>query len=501
MSLIESWVYALWQELKNHKSKVAIAFAVITFSVLTAGFFWPKTFEASSIVFADEQNIIKPLLSGSAEVTRPDADQAAIARDRILSNRILSQALVEAKLAKNVDDDAVLAPMIRGIRGGISITDAGRGHLKISYQSNEANRAFVLTSAITNAFIRDTAQTKRQESREAFAFIDSQVKTYKEQLQTAEEKLKNFKTANGMLLGEVGQVSQLRGDLSRLTLELQVARSRRDELKRQISQERQFIGRQYKSDSFRQRLAQAQSQLDTLRLSYSDTYPDIVSLKQQIRDLERAIKDTEGQESTEPESSGGAANPVYAKLRGDLSDAEVGVRAIELQVAAVEKMLSEQQGVSKKGAEFEAQLAELTRDYNVTRGMYENMLERKERARLSVALDVEGQGVTYKIKEPPVYPNGPVGLRLLHFFLLAPVIGLLAPLALLVAYVQLDPRIRFVSKLELLESVPVLAVISHVSTPTERRIQRTEAFYIALFVLAVLVVYAAIALLRLTEVL
>ena len=500
MSLVESWVYALWKEGLGHKGKMVIVFAIITTLVVLLGFVWPKTYESNAVVFADEQNIIQPLLSGSAEVTRPDVEQAAIARDRILSNRILGQALVEAKLVKNTNDETAMASMIRSIRGGVVVSDAGRGHIRIAYRAEDANMAFTMASAITNAFILDSSQTKRKESREAFEFIDNQVKTYKEQLQEAEEKLKNFKSANASSDG-VGGVAVQQGAVDSLELELQLARTRRDELRRQLSQESQNVTRQYKADAYRERLAQAQSQLDTLRLSYNDTYPDIVSLRQQIQDLQKAIVEAEN-EPVRDEGHSNTINPVYSRLRGDLADAEVMVRTLEMKLASARRLLGSEQGRSKERAEYEALLAELTRDYNVTKQMYENMLGRKERARLSVALDVEGQGVTYKIKEPPAYPSVPIGVRFIHFFLLAPLVGVLAPLALLVAYIQLDPRIRFVEKLEyaLPESVPVLAVVSHMYTPSERRVLRSELGSIAIFIGVVMVVYAAVALLRLSGV-
>ncbi|HEY3699879.1 MAG TPA: XrtA system polysaccharide chain length determinant, partial [Spongiibacteraceae bacterium] len=496
------WIYSLNRELQNHKGKLAIAFAVVTLVVLIVGFAWPKKYEASAVVFADEQNIIKPLLSGSAEVTTPEVDQSAIARDRIMSNAILRQAVVEAKLAKEGTDEGALDAIAGAMRGGIMVADAGRGHIRISYRSTDAGTAFAMASALTNAFVRDTARAKRQESREAYTFIDNQVNTYREQLQTAEDKLKNFKGGSNVTGGDTAaRMSQLRSEIGAQTLDLQVAIARRDELRRQISQEKQFVNRQYKSDGLRDRLAQAQAQLDTLRLSYNDTYPDIVSLKQQMQDLQKAIANTENQQQSDDMSAGGV-NPVYAKLRGDLADAEVTVRTIQLKLNAVQKMLQDEQGASKQGAEYEAQLAELTRDYDVTKKMYESMLERKEKARLSVALDVEGQGVTYRIKEPPAYPNAPVGLRFVHFFLIAPVVGLLAPLAILVAYIQLDPRIRFIEKLEyaLPESVQVLAVIPHMSTPSERRTQYGEWMYVGIFAAVTLIIYTVIGMLRIAGV-
>jgi len=499
MNLVEAWAHALLRELQRHKGKVAVGFAVATFVTLAVGYAWPKKFEASALVFADEQNIIQPLLSGSAEVTKPDLDQAGIARDRIMSNTILAQALTDAGFIKPGDDDSKRNAMVVATRGGILVTDAGRGHIRISYQSPEAARAYQMAAALTGAFINDTSRKKRQESSDAYQFINSQVTTYKDQLQAAEDKLKNFKSQNPNQSGGSARAEQVRAEEGRLTLDLQIARAQRDELRRQISQESQTANRQFKSDGFRERLTQSQQALDVLRLSYEETYPDIVSLKQQIQDLKKAIADSENSASPSGDESGRGMNPVYAKLRADLSAAEVNVRTLELRLGANKKLLEQEQGYSKLGAEYDAQLAELTRDYTVTKQLYEDMLERKERARLSVALDVEGQGVTYRIKEPPIFPSVPVGLRFMHFFLLAPIVGLVVPFGLLIAFVMLDPRLRFADRLEMIlpETVPVLAVIPHMSTPAELRIQRAQWLRIAAFTVIVLALYASFGLIRL----
>jgi hypothetical protein len=112
---------------------------------------------------------------------------------------------------------------------------------------------------------------------------------------------------------------------------------------------------------------------------------------------------------------------------------------------------------------------------------------------------VEGQGVSYKIKEPPAYPTRPLGLHFVHFFLAAPFLGFLVPIGLLVVYIQFDPRLRFVERLQfaLPDGVQVLGVIPHVITPMERRVRRTEWVYIGIFVLVVMLFYAAVAVVRL----
>lgn len=500
-SLIEDWTYALLTELDRHKGKASLLFLVVVVALVTTGFMWPKKYEAASIVFADDQNIIKPLLAGQAEVTRPEmVDQLTVVRTRITSNQILEQVLLDAKMVSDVSDKYRIQPLIRGLQSSIVVTDAGRNHYRIGFRAKDAGTAFLMANTLTDVFIRDSARTKRQESGEAFTFIDAQVKTYKEQLQAAEEKLKNFKSQNPEGSEDTSRrLTDLRASIESLGLDLQVARTRRDELRQQLTHESAYIAQSYKAGVYRDAIAQAQSKLDTLRLSYQETYPDIVALKQQIQDMQRSIQQTENQPAARDSGGGSSAvNPVYQKMKTDLSDAEVQVRTLEMRLASNQRLLEQSLAHSRQGAEYQAQLAELTRDYNVTQQIYESMLERKERARLSMALDVQGQGLNYKVQEPPVYPTTPVGIRFMHFFLLAPLAGLAVPVGLVVALVLLDPRVRFPERMQaaLPSSTMVLAVIPHMSTSQDRRERRAGWRNVALFVALVLAVYLMVGVAR-----
>ncbi len=503
-SLVQEWLYAILSELNRHKGKAVLCFALVTIAVVIAGFLWPKQFESSALIFADDQNIIKPLLAGQAEVTRPtQVDQLEVVEQRITSNQLMGQVLLETKQVDNLDDRYTVQPLIKSTLAGVRIESAGKSHIRIAYRSPDKDTAYRMASAITNVFIQDSSRTKREESGEAFTFIDNQVKTYKEQLQAAEDRLKEFKSANpGSSEQAISQrMTELRSNVETMSLDLQVARAKRDELRQQISHESQYIAQSYRADVYRTAMSQAQSKLDTLRLSYQETYPDIVALKQQIEDLRRSIGQAE-LEPTKAADSGSSANPVYQKLKSDLSEAEVNVKTLELKLASARRLLGDEVGNSKQSAEYQAQLAELTRDYTVTKEIYEDLLARKEKARMSVALDVQGQGLNYRIQEPAAYPTAPVGMRFIHFFLAAPLLGLLVPLAALVAYIQLDPRMRFVARVEeaLPQTVPVMVVVPHMRTATERRVTRAEWSYLAIFAAVVLGLYVVTAILRLSGV-
>jgi hypothetical protein len=120
------------------------------------------------------------------------------------------------------------------------------------------------------------------------------------------------------------------------------------------------------------------------------------------------------------------------------------------------------------------------------------MLERKEKARLSMTLNIEGQGVTYRIQEPALPPLSAVGLRFIHFVLLGPFIGLFAVIGLIFLYVILDPRIRFPALLSGLD-VEILAVIPHVKTPFTKRIVRSDIVICGVLAFLIMVAYIGIA--------
>ena len=107
----------------------------------------------------------------------------------------------------------------------------------------------------------------------------------------------------------------------------------------------------------------------------------------------------------------------------------------------------------------------------------------------------EGQGLSYRIQEPAVYPLTPTGLRFLHFFMLGPVAGLLLAIGLIVVYIQLDPRIRFPYQLS--KIAPVLTIIPQ-STASLRQGRKSKVMWLNMagIVAVILVAYIGLAFLH-----
>lgn len=500
-TFIFDFIKVLFREAVWYRTYVAICFAVVSLAVLGVGLVYPKTFESYATVHADQQNIIRPLLAGQAATTSV-TDQTRVVREVATSPRLLKQVVEELSLVPDPSNAVQVESRVNSLRGALRIEGVGDSYIKIGYSGSNQNEVYNIVSKVTDLFIKNSYESKRKESKEAFLFIDKQVKAYKAQLQEAESNLKAFTASNldGTEASAEARIANLRQQIENTRLSIEEAETRIKTLENELSQEGQFVQRRFRSDVFRERLMEAQSQLEVLRLSYTDDHPDVVSLKLKIEDMKRAMTEADQRQTSSSQSSGSGTdpniNPLYEELRSRISTEKVELNSMRRRLDRSQKLLSEEFERLQRVANRQAELAELTRDYDVNRSIYEDMLSRKERARLSMTLDVEGQGVTYRIQEPAVFPLTPKGLRLIHFFFAGPVLGLIAPFAILAAFIYFDPRIRFVGRLESIATVPVLGVVPHITSPLSKRVMKTDVILLVGFLFIVMCVYIALAFAR-----
>jgi polysaccharide chain length determinant protein (PEP-CTERM system associated) len=496
-TLLKQYIDVVFREMWQRKFLCLFGFALISYSVLTIGIFWNSKFEVSTTIFADNQNILKPLLAEQAAQSQVQ-NQESVVKEMMYSPRIIKQVVENLYGLDSFESVEALGKKINSLREKLLVKGVGLNYIKVSYSDTSPDEAYRVINGLVNVFIRTSADEQRSQSREAFLFIDNQVKQYKDQLLLAEERLKDFRTLNfdGRDIDVDNSISNLSTQIEELKIELDEDQITISILKKQLGAESEFSSSRVQTDVYGERLADLVSQRNTLLMTYTDDYPDVVNLNYQIDDIRAAIKEakSESQSDKNDEAKGDDAvlNPLYQELRSRLSLLQTEVKTKQNRLAAFKRLKGEEFERRKRIAERGAEESELTRDYDVTMRIYEDMLERKEKARLSMTLNIEGQGVTYRIQEPALPPLNPVGLRFFHFVLLGPFMGLFGVIGLVVLYVMLDPKIRFPSMLSGL-NVVTLAVIPHVKTPFTKRVVRFDMVLCGILALLIMVAYIGLA--------
>lgn len=462
---IFEYIRFVMKRLKEKLLLLGLCVAVVSFAVLVAGMVIKPKFETAITIYADNKNVIKPLLEGQATVTTPKTERIRIVKETMFSPRLLEEILPIAYPDFISGDTQEAEKLMAQLRNNIEVVAPASNYVKISYGHESPQISYQLVNKLTNLFIEESASSKRTESKSAFNFIDDQVKSYKAQLVAAENKLKSFEAANvdGLESQVNASIDRLRGAVDEIAINIEAEEVRIAALEVQLANESRFASNDYNARVYRDRLAQLESALDRMRLSLRDQHPDIVDVRLQIQDLKRTIVEVENAKvsgAQQNELTGdGRLNPIYEELSNQLAKARVNVQTMRHRLAANESRLEGQYKRRVRVASNQAELSELTRDYDVTKQIYEDLLGRKEKARISMTLDMTGQGVTYKILEPAAFPVLPTGARFLHFVIAGPILGIVIALIALIASVLLNRTILFAQQLNDMLPGIVLGVI------------------------------------------
>ena len=481
---LEQLVRLLAREVFLHRKFVVGLFVVTTILVVLVGLLWPTYYVAQTTILVQDRSIIQPLMQGTA-VPTSIIDRARIARQVIFGHETIRALMEDLGLARNGASPIEQQRVADALRANTTVTNVGHNLIQIQYRSEDAQRAYKVTRDLARLFIAESAASKIKESQRAFDFIDAEAKYYHTKLSDADRRLQAFRTANIDAApgtgGDVYSRLQLLQDRIEKTREkLQQAEAGERSLREQISGEANSVVAMSREGLYLQRIAELQQRLATLRLTYHDKYPDIVSIRNQISDLKEALAAEQRRAATRHKGAtsadGGmmATNPVYVRLRDNLSKAQTRVEMLKVRLADAKQQFAMEEARGKRVQGSDTTLAELTRNYKVYHGIYQSLVRRREEARISMNLDLQKEGPTFRIQNAATLPLEPTGPRFIQFMLGGISLGVALPIGLLYVAMQLRPRIRVPEIFGEHTKLPVLATVPHAWTPVALTSVRRE---------------------------
>ncbi len=468
----------LIREARRHRVALVGIFTGVALLTLVAGLLvLPKNYTAATTILAQESDIIQPLLEGRAVATEV-VDRAGIARQVIYSRKVLEDALKTGGWLDDKPTPIEQDRLMEQIKGRIAITSPRPNLIQIAYRDNDAKRTYEVTERLGDMFIKESLAAKERESREAYEFIDKQVQDYHAKLLEAEERLRSYRSANtdaqpGSATDANTRISALRTTVEQTRMALLEQRSREGAIASQLSGESAVTAVQTRESLYRGQLLELQGQLDRLLLNYTEQHPDVVRVRHQMADLQQAMANEQTRRAAAPRGSSpfdeAQMNPLYQELRSQQAQTRREVAATSSRMSIAESMLNEELNRSRRIADSESALAELTRDYEVNRDIYQDLLRRRENARVSMQLDREERGLTLRVQDPATMPLRPTGLRFMHFAIGGLLMAVGIPLGLLFLRARFDPRIRSAQQVQRITDRPLLTVVPTYHSPRDRR--------------------------------
>lgn len=497
------------EESRRRMVVIAAIFTVLALCTLALGIALPKRYSATTSILVEQSNIIGPLMEGRAVPTGV-VNRASIARQVAFSRKVMNEILEAGGWLADKPSALEIERQIERITDRTDISNPRPNLIQISYTDPDPKRAFTVTEKFAELMISESLATKERESRDAYEFIDSQVRQYHAKLTEAEANLEAYRRKNpdarpGIDADVNARIGELRRQIESSRMELVDLQSQDASLRSQLSGESEISMIHTRAGQFRARLAELQSERDSLLLTYTDQHPDVVRVQHQIADLQEELRREESRAETRlsdaPTVLDGSAsyNPLYGELKSKLADVGSRSAAAMSRIATGETMLAQEIERSGRIAASESSLAELTRDYEVNRDLYQDLLKRRENARVSMNLDAERRGLSFRIQEPATVPLRPSGLRLLHVAGAGLVFAVVAPLALLFGLIKLDPRVRSSLRIEREAGLPVLGTIPSYRTREQRSRSTRQLAVAALLVASVPLAYFLVFALKLTH--
>lgn len=503
-----AWRYR-WQALG-----VAWVVAIIGWAVTMS---LPPIYEARARVYVDTDSVLKPLLNGLA--VNPDTDNRVNMMARMIMGRAnLERVARETDLSLRAHSPEQFDELINSLARHVTL-EGGNGGVSnvfglnasnvysLRYTDSDPAMAQRVVQRLLDAFVEDTLGIKRADTDRAQQFLEAQIKDYETRLQAAEDRLAQFKQRYvGTLPGQAGDYyTRLQAEqtkLEDLQARYRLAQQARAEISKQLEGEEPTFGLfngggDEAGASADPQLADLQHQLDQLLLVYTDKHPKVIALKATIAQLQAqkaAASKAQAQKAAAgvPQSRSQAAamaldvNPVYQNLRLEQSRTDVALVELREQVAEEEHSVADLKARVNTIPQTEAQLTQLTRDYEVTKAEHTALVQRLESARLSDQADITNNPVKFRIIEPPQRPLTPVGPKRILLMTGALLAGLAAGTALALLLNQLKPVFLSRAMLGAATGLPVLGSISFV----QHRADRSEPMLLGIACGALLVVYA-----------
>lgn len=437
--------YKRYLALAKRSKKLCIISALTIMTVVTAAVYViPNKYEATSTVFI-EKSVIADLVKGLAFT--PSVEDKIKALTYALNSRTLIMKIID-ELDMKKGGEAEQENLIKSLQENTKIKIKDReGLFIISFQDKNPKLARDYVNALVRRYIDENTSSKREQSYGATQFLSEQMSAFREKLQKSEEAANAFKRGEGAIATM---------DPTSLLKDINDSQQRADDLKIRQAQLESALANLGKATSVQSNLPVLQKRLQELQAQYTDSYPEIIRLKEDIRALEEQKKSGKG--LVRPTDL-----PEYDKIVSEL-------RATRQAETNLRVNIARNRGLLQSIPAAKAKLEDLEREKNSQKTLYETMAARQGQSEVSKQMEVQDKSTVFRIVDPAVLPIKPVSPNRIKLILLGILAGIGGGLGLVMLKDQLDDSVKSVDMAKVF-GLPILAAIPRIEDPQQTALQ------------------------------
>ena len=437
----------------------------------------PNVYESKARVYVDTQSLLRPLLRGLTVETNPDI-QIRLMVKTLLSRPNLERITRMTDLDVQASNTEEYETIIKRLKNDLKISTAGRENIyTLSIDDKNAEMAKNIVQSALTVFIENTLGETRNNSDTAQKFLDTQIKEYENRLSASEARLTDFKQKySGVLPNQSGgfynQLNSAKENLKSIELELLETKTRLNSAKTQLhidnnavaNSENKITGKNSIQTTYDSRIAELETTLDSLQLRYTEQHPDVKEVKRRLDHLnkQRSQEIEKYVAAASGDNTGSALNqsPVMQEVQIQVNQLENQVASLNVRAKNYRERVKELESKIHTLPEIEAELVALNRGYDITKKKYNDLLSRRETARMGQQADETTDKIQFKTIDPPRTATKPSGPPRMIFFAAIAILGVGVGVGISLLMSQLNPIVTSSMQLSKATGIPIFGMVS-----------------------------------------
>jgi polysaccharide biosynthesis transport protein len=474
-------------------------------AVWAVGWLLPSTYDSTAQVLVQQQQVSPDLVQPNLTVSM-DAELQSIE----------NQVLVPSKLQPIIDEYR-LYPKHSGLLGLLqpgdsaekmrtkdikvvpvdvpthSASQEGLIAFNITYSGPSPDVAQAVNAKLTDLFITQNNVTQQQLSQTTTNFLKTELDDAQANLDKQEADIKAFKTQHAgelpdQLQGNLQILSGLQEQLENNSRSLSAAQQQKlylQSMQQQYQSAESQLGNTESGvapSTLDEQLKTLEMQLAQERSQYTDSYPDVIALKDQIEKTKQLKKQTEEQIASQHKSDRGDDNAATTstvglqngptpmmQIQSQLKSNQLEIQSLQADQKKIQAQIEIYQGRLKDSPIIEQEYDGISRGFDAANKDYDTLLQKYEQAQLATNVAQNQQGEQFTLVASPTLPAEPSAPNHILISLGGLAAGIVLGLGLAVLLEFTDIRIRKEADLEGVISARVLVGIPKLSTPMEER--------------------------------
>jgi protein tyrosine kinase modulator len=372
----------------------------------------------------------------------------------------------------------------------------------LSFDADNPQKAMEVTARLGSLFIEENLKAREQQAAGTTSFLNSEAERLRKELEEQESQVNQFTSLHryelpAQLDSNLRLLDQFRRELENGTLRLSSLQERKVALEKQMA-ELDLIGQDLEIiQGFDAGVAGPgirtvdvkRRELEALLGQYSEKHPDVIRLRREIQAIESekaVVKPT-----AKKAGLSSAVSPRFSlkeTLGTQLTDLKTQMDTVRATNEKLRVQIASYQTRVDNTPLRAAEVTNITRNYNITLGKYQDLLRKSLDSELSENMEKKQKGEQFQIIDRANVPQLPVAPNRPRIIILGTILGLGAGLGAAFLLEILNTSFRRAEDLEGYIDAPLLAALPMIMTRGQVVAQRRERGMLILAAVAVLAI-------------